>query len=100
MASREWYARMKEHTAEHVKDPQPGDHFTEMCGSVAYIVSRNGGMVTLQRTNTNGGHKGWGREETIPVYEFIKWASYGSGTPGYWLSLYPPTMPAQMLEGG
>lgn len=97
--TKEWLERMKAHTDKHVRDPQPGDHFTEMCGSVAYIVGRDGAMVTLKRTNTAGGHKGWGHDETIPVSEFVRWASYGT-IPGYWLCLYPPEFPKELLEGG
>jgi hypothetical protein len=95
----EW-ERMKRYTHDHVHDPQPGDHFTEMLGSVAYIEARDRHKVTLRRTNVAGGHKGWGPTETIPVSEFVRWASYGHGVPGYWLTLYPPQWSPELLEGG
>lgn len=92
--------RMRQYTDKHVRDPQPGDHFTEMLGSVAYIEARLGNMVTLKKMNCARGHKGWGRSEIMPVSEFVRWASYGGTIPGYWLELFPPRFPKELLEGG
>lgn len=91
--------RMDEYTDQHVRDPQPGDHFTEHLGSVAYIEAREGKRVTLKRTAIINGKKDWGPTETISVDEFIKWASYGT-IPGYWLELCPPQWPEELLAGG
>lgn len=68
--------RMKRYTDKHVRDPQPGDHFTEMCGSVAYIDSREGDNLMVRKTSTCGPDKGWTMPARMTVAEFIKWASY------------------------
>jgi hypothetical protein len=90
------YQQMMEYTVKHVYDPQPGDHFTEMCGSVAYIESRDGALVTFRRTGIINGSKNWKDPETIPVSEFVRWA--GGDKP--WLELYPSVFPKELLEGG
>lgn len=92
--------RMHAYTNKHVKDPQPGDHFTEMFGSVAYIEARNGDALIVKRTAIKKGEKCWGDDEPMTVAEFVRRASYGGGTPGYWLQLWPPQIPKQLLEGG
>lgn len=93
------YKRIREYTAKHMDDPQPGDHFTEMCGSVAYIEARDGDNLTVLRTKVKDGQPCWGEPEQMTIAEFKRWASY-DGIPGYWLELIPPIMPAEMLVGG
>jgi hypothetical protein len=91
---------MERYTHKHVRDPQPGDHFTEHCGSVALIESREGTRLMVRRTVFRRGVKAWGEPEHMSVPEFIRWASYGGTNPGYWLELWPPSWPKELMEGG
>lgn len=93
-------ARMKEYTNERVRDPQPGDHFTEMLGSVAFIEDRSGDVITLRRPHKHKAGE-WGPSEHMSVREFIDWASYKT-IPGYWLQCWPPNSdwPSEVLSGG
>lgn len=80
--------RVDRYTHLRVTDPQPGDHFTEMCGSVALIEARDGDLLTVRKPDRKKGE--WGEPEEMTLAAFKKWASYGHGTPGYWLECYPP----------
>jgi len=94
------YDAIQKYTAKRILDPQPGDHFTEMLGSVAYIEARNGKKLTVLRTRVVKNERGWDDGTLMTIDEFVKWASYGGSTPGYWLEIYPPVFPKQLLEGG
>lgn len=97
--TRKQIEHMNRYTDKHVRDPQPGDHFTEQLGSVAYIDSRDGDNLMVRKISTCGPDKGWTVPSRMTVAEFIKWASYGS-IPGYWLEIWPPSFPKELLEGG
>lgn len=105
----EYLARMHAYTKKHVHNPQPGDHFTEMCGSVALIVERHDDIVMMRKTEivnsekqwNDPGKKRWGVPITMTIKQFVDFASYECrGERFYWLECWPPTWPAELLEGG
>lgn len=81
--------RIKEYTEQRINDPRPGDHFTEMLGSVALVRWRLGPFVFVSFPNEK--RNGWGKPKGMLVSQFKRWASYGS-IPGYWCEIYPPTL--------
>ena len=87
-----FWDRVKDYTHEHVTNPQPGDHFTEQCASVALITDRHADTVWVARPNKD--RTGWGEPEIMTVEAFKDWASYKS-IPGYWLECLPDQGPAQ-----
>lgn len=89
--------RMKRYTDEHVRNPQPDDHFTDQFCSVAFIEERHGDIVMVAKPIREANV--FGKAEPMLVADFIKWASYKS-SPGYWLELWPPSFPKELLEGG
>lgn len=89
--TREQIQKLAAYTERRVRDPQPGDHFTEHFGSVALIVSRNGGAVTGSKTKIVDREKIWTEPQETTVNEFIKWAS-DDGISGFWLDCFPPNL--------
>lgn len=90
------YDAIQAYTAKRILDPQPGDHFTEMLGSVAYIEERKGNNLLVLRTEIKGRERGWDKGTKMTLAEFFKWV--GGNTP--WCEIYPPVFPKQLLEGG
>ena len=75
-------ADWKVRTEQYVRDPQPGDYFSDMMCPVALIEKRDGQDVKVRKPNKE--RDAWGPGEWMTLADFVKWLSYGS-IPGFWV---------------
>jgi hypothetical protein len=77
---------MKEATDEHMKNPQPGDIFSEMCSFWVFVLARVGTVVLTVEYG-----KGEVRAYNTPEEMAARFA-YGS-IPGYWVTFDRTDLP-------
>jgi len=73
---------IKKRTEVMVRDPQPGDYFTDMMTPVAKVLEREGSQLKIAKPDRK--LLIWDDGHSMTIEEFVKWLSYDS-IPGFWV---------------
>ena len=76
----------KEDTELAMRDPQPGDRFTEIYSFWVYVIGRDGDEITYMEASPPCTLPRDGAVKTSTLREFQDHFAYGGNTPGYWIT--------------